>query len=148
MWVCGFYRPNFDLSGRIPADRSYFREIYPYNSFPLKMLQVTRLIFLYMLIFVNFRKMPYFQVYSILARSSSRGVLTTKTLFGSKSIKSGLSNPVSNVPVALFNAEISYLELQKVLAPSHSELWRAFSHSANFVQILFSTWQGIHISKK
>ena len=107
LWACGLYRPNFDLSGRIPPDRSYFREIYPYNSFYPHLPPLTRLIFLYILIFVNFREMPYFQVYSILARSSSRGVLTTKILFGSKSIKSGLSNAVSNVPVALFNAEIS-----------------------------------------
>ena len=84
-----------------------FLETYLSISFQLKMLQLTRHIFLYILIFVNFREIPYFQVYSILARSSSRGVLTTRILFGSKSIKSGLSNAVSDVPVALFNAEIS-----------------------------------------
>ena len=95
-----FIRPN---TGRSVI----FSGNIPYNSFPLKMLQVTRLIFLYILIFVNFRQIPYFAVHYVLARSSSRGVLTTKILFGSKSIKSGLSNTVSNVPVALFNAEIS-----------------------------------------
>ena len=84
-----------------------FLETHLSNSFPLKMLALTRHIFLYILIFVNFPQIPYFAVYHVWARSSSRGVLMTKIFSESKSMKSGLSNAVSNVPVALFNAEIS-----------------------------------------
>ena len=103
----------------------WFLETHLSNSFPLKMLALTRHIFLYILIFVNFPQIPYFAVYHVWARSSSRGVLMTKIFSESKSMKSGLSNAVSNVPVALFNAEISYnLNFKKSL---HSELWRAFS---------------------
>ena len=43
MWVCWLYRPNFDLSGRISANRLYFRKIYPYNSFPLKTSALIRI---------------------------------------------------------------------------------------------------------
>ena len=84
-----------------------FLETHLSNSFPLKMTSLIRLIFLYIFIFVNFRQIPYFRVYYVWARSSSRGVPMTKIFSESKSMKSGLSNAVSNVPVALFNAEIS-----------------------------------------
>ena len=78
LWVCGLYRPNFDLSGRISADRSYFRKIYLSNSFHPHLSPITRLIFLCIFDFVNFLQIPYFTVFHVLARSSSRGVLMTK----------------------------------------------------------------------
>ena len=52
-----------------------FLETHLSNSFHLKMLQLTRHIFLYISIFVNFRQIPYFRVYYVWARSSSQGVL-------------------------------------------------------------------------
>ena len=84
MWVCGFYRTNFDLSGRISADRSYFRKIYLSKSFHLKILTLTRWIYFRTPIFVNFAQIPYFTVYNVWARSSSRGVLMKKFLHNEK----------------------------------------------------------------
>ena len=43
LWVCGLWRQNFDLSGRISADWLYFRKIYCYNSFSFKMTQLIRI---------------------------------------------------------------------------------------------------------
>ena len=45
------------------------------------MFALTRHIFLYILIFVNFPQIPYFAVYHVWAMSSSRGVLMNKILF-------------------------------------------------------------------
>ena len=71
-----FIRPNIGRS-------SIFSENI-LTTPPLKMLPVIQLIFLNIFIFVNFCQIPYFQVYSILARSSSREVPTTKIYLGKK----------------------------------------------------------------
>ena len=107
LWVCGLYWPNFDLSGRISADRSYFRKIYLSKSFHLKMSHFVRWIYFRTPIFVNFPQIAYFTVYYVWARSSSRGVLMKKIFTRWKSMKFGLSNAVSNVFLRLFNPEIS-----------------------------------------
>ena len=79
-----------------------FLETHLSNSFHSKMLQVTRHLFsisLFLWIFAKLLILHYITFW--------RGILTTKIFSESKSMKSGLSNAVSNVPVALFNAEIS-----------------------------------------
>ena len=90
MWVCGLYRPNFDLSGRISADRSYFRKIYPYNSFPFKMIKLIRIISFcssHFPFFVTFCENDNF---TWMARSSSGWVLMDLKVLPSKRLQSQL----------------------------------------------------------
>ena len=70
-----------------------FLETYLSNSFPPKMLPLTRYIFLYILIFVNFPQIAYFTVYYVLARSSSWGVLTVGSFSESKVWSLGFLTP-------------------------------------------------------
>ena len=126
MWVCRLYRPNFNLSGRISADRSYFRKIYLSKSFHLKMLRSTRWIYFRTPIFVNFPQIPYFTVYYVWARSSSRGVLMKKKIVHDEKVWS-LGFPTPCRTYLCDSSILRYLNLnfKKSL---DSELWRAFSY--------------------
>ena len=90
-----------------------FSKTHVSNSFHPHLFPLTCIIAFCILVFVIFTQITSFTVYHVQARSSSRGVLTIKILVGSKSMKSGLSNAVSHVSLALLNAEISYIESQK-----------------------------------
>ena len=90
LWVCGLWRQNFDLSGRISADWLYFREIYPYNSFSFKILTLIRISSFCspnFPIFVDFLKTTTF---TYTTRSSSGWVLMDLKVLPSKSSHSQL----------------------------------------------------------
>ena len=88
--VCRLYRPNFDLSGRISADRSYFQKIYPYNFFPLKMSELIRISCFCSSIFSIFAHFLKNSTFTKVAKSSSGGVLTDLKVLPSKSSHSQL----------------------------------------------------------
>ena len=85
MWVCELYRPNFDLSGRISADRSYFRKWYPYNSFPFKMSALIRISYFCSSNFIFFATFCENSAFTYLSRSSSGWVLMDLKVLPSKS---------------------------------------------------------------
>ena len=90
MWVCGVWRQIFDISGRISADRLYFRKIYPYNSFSFKIVQLIRISSFCspnFPIFVDFLKTTTF---TYTTRSSSGWVLMDLKVLPSKSSHSQL----------------------------------------------------------
>ena len=90
MWICGLYRPNFDLSGRISVDWLYFRNMYPYNSFPLKMVPLMGICSFcssHFPFFVTFCENGDF---TYMARSSSGWVLIDLKVLPSKSSESQL----------------------------------------------------------
>ena len=85
LWVCGLYRPNFDLSGRISADRLYFQKTCYYNSFPFKIVTLIRIISFcssHFPFFVTFCENGDF---TWMARSSSGWVLMDLKVLPSKS---------------------------------------------------------------
>ena len=115
LWVLVIRPSKFRPPGRISADRYYFREKYDHISLPFKMLQLTRLILLCNQIFVIFAQFPQFHLWDKSDEEFSRGVLTDRKVLPSKSMRSQLSNALSNAFIALLVPEISSFELQKIV---------------------------------
>ena len=86
LWVYELWRPKFDLSGRISADRLYFRKIYTYNSFPFKMAPLIRLSYCSSLVFVIFLTFLKSEYFVWVPKSSSGWVLMDLKVLPSKSL--------------------------------------------------------------
>ena len=115
MWVSVIRPSKIRLSGRISADNCYFRKTYHHIFLPFKMLSLIRIIFFCSIIFVFFPQNLIFRLWVKSTEEFSRGVLTDRKVLASKSMRSQLSNALSNAFIALLVPEKSSFELQKLV---------------------------------
>ena len=115
----------------------FFRKTYHHIFLPFKIYPLIRIIYFCSLIFVFFPQNSKFRLWVKSTEEFSRGVLTDRKVLASKSMRSQLSNALSNAFIALLVAEISSSQFQK--SPS-THLCRAFSN-VDFLRQFSLGWE-------